>query len=81
VQSRPDRGLVREARWMVAGGARVITLLGQTVNAYGEDLPRPESDAARGTGRTAVRARRSPARAAGDRGLERIRLVTLHPPT
>src|SRR6185503_13361233 len=39
VQSRPIEELVREARWMVASGARVITLLGQTVNAYGEDLP------------------------------------------
>jgi len=80
VQSRPVADLVREARWMVAGGARVITLLGQTVNAYGDDLPRPESDAARGTGRNGRPGLADLLRELqGIPGLERIRLVTLHP--
>ena len=53
VQSRPIEDLLAEARWMVAGGAKVITLLGQTVNAYGEDLPAPPPApvARRGEGR------------------------------
>jgi len=75
VQSRPIDDLVREARWMVAGGARVITLLGQTVNAYGEDL-------ALGSGRG-----RQGRPSLADllyalqelEGLARIRLITLHP--
>jgi tRNA-2-methylthio-N6-dimethylallyladenosine synthase len=32
--SRPTRDILREARALVAGGAREITLLGQNVNAY-----------------------------------------------
>jgi len=80
VQSRPIADLVREARWMVDGGARVITLLGQTVNSYGEDLPRP------GPGEPALRGRQGRPSLADllveleelD-GLERVRLITLHP--
>ena len=41
VLSRPLSEIVDEARWMVDQGARVVTLLGQTVNSYGEDLPEP----------------------------------------
>src|SRR5262245_51342224 len=33
VRSRSIDELLREARWMVAGGARVLTLLGQTIDA------------------------------------------------
>jgi tRNA-2-methylthio-N6-dimethylallyladenosine synthase len=33
-QSRPVKDILREARGLVAGGAREITLLGQNVNAY-----------------------------------------------
>ena len=80
VQSRPVADLLREARWMVAGGAKVITLLGQTVNAYGEDLPAPARPGERGLGRGG-----RPSLAdllcalEGLAGLERIRLITLHP--
>jgi tRNA-2-methylthio-N6-dimethylallyladenosine synthase len=75
VQSRPIDDLVREARWMVAGGARVITLLGQTVNAYGEDLERGA-----GSGRQGRPALADLLHALQELdGLERIRLITLHP--
>jgi tRNA-2-methylthio-N6-dimethylallyladenosine synthase len=76
VQSRPIAELVREARWMIDGGARVITLLGQTVNAYGEDLA-PGSGASGRQGRPAL-ADLLHALQELD-GLERIRLITLHP--
>ena len=78
VKSRPIEELVREARWMVAGGARVITLLGQTVDAYGEDLEAPPNGT--GSGRQGRPALADLLRALQEvRGLERIRLVTLHP--
>ena len=80
VQSRPREDILAEARWMVDGGARVITLLGQTVNSYGEDLP------AAGAGAPHHRGRRGHPSLAdvihdlqGLDGLDRIRLVTLHP--
>lgn len=79
VQSRPIDELVREARWMVAGGARVITLLGQTVDAYGEDLPSAGPGQA-GTGRQGRPSLADLLRALQEvEGLERIRLITLHP--
>jgi tRNA-2-methylthio-N6-dimethylallyladenosine synthase len=80
VQSRPIADLVREARWMVDGGARAITLLGQTVNSYGEDLARSGPGEPRFRGR---QGRPSLADLIHELqevdGLERIRLVTLHP--
>ncbi len=80
VQSRPIEELVREARWMVAGGARVITLLGQTVNSYGEDLPRPRPGTPRLSGRQGRAGLADLIRALQEvPGLARIRLVTLHP--
>jgi tRNA-2-methylthio-N6-dimethylallyladenosine synthase len=80
VQSRPLPDLLREARWMVAGGARVITLLGQTVNSYGEDLPRPGAGEERGAGREGRPALADVLYALeGLDGLERVRLITLHP--
>jgi tRNA-2-methylthio-N6-dimethylallyladenosine synthase len=80
VQSRPIEDLVAEARWMVAGGARVITLLGQTVNAYGEDLPAPAAGQPRGSGRAGRPALGDLLRRLQEiDGLVRIRLITLHP--
>lgn len=80
VLSRPIEELVDEAKWMVDHGARVVTLLGQTVNSYGEDLPVPATGEPRMLGR-----RGRPGLADLIRrlqevdGLERIRLITLHP--
>ena len=80
VQSRPIADLVEEARWMVDGGARVITLLGQTVNSYGEDLPAPGAGEPRYSGRKGRPALADLLRAMQELdGLERIRLITLHP--
>jgi tRNA-2-methylthio-N6-dimethylallyladenosine synthase len=67
--SRPSADVLREARGLVAGGVREITLLGQNVNAYhgaGED------GETWGLGRLA--------RALADiEGLVRIRYTTSHP--
>jgi len=80
VRSRPIGELVDEAKWMVDQGAQVITLLGQTVNSYGEDFPAPAGGDKRWSGR---QGRPSLAdllyRLQEVEGLERIRLVTLHP--
>ena len=67
--SRPFADLVEEAKLLVAGGAREITLLGQNVNAWsGED------DKGRTTGLDGL------ARAlAADPDLQRIRYTTSHP--
>ena len=43
-RSRPRQELLAEARDLVAAGAREVTLLGQTVEAYGLDLPEQEAD-------------------------------------
>jgi tRNA-2-methylthio-N6-dimethylallyladenosine synthase len=80
VQSKPMDEIVSEAQWMVSQGAQVITLLGQTVNSYGEELPKPEGDAPHGSGRQGrpslgdVLRRLQPIE-----GLERIRMITMHP--
>ncbi len=80
VQSRPIAELVDEARWMVDGGAQVVTLLGQTVNSYGEDLEKWEVGAPRHRGRQGRPALADLLHALqGVAGLERIRLITLHP--
>ena len=39
--SRPADELVAEVSGLVADGVREVTLLGQNVNSYGRDLPRP----------------------------------------
>lgn len=78
VQSRPIADLVDEARWMVGGGCRAITLLGQTVNSYGEDLAAP-GPGERGRGRGGRPSLADLIEALqGVEGLARIRLVTLH---
>ena len=80
VQSRPIADLVAEARWMVDQGARVITLLGQTVNSYGEDLPRPAPGEPRMRGRQGRPSLADLLYALEEvDGLERVRLITLHP--
>lgn len=80
VQSRAVEDLLHEARWMIAGGARVITLLGQTVNSYGEDLPAPGPLDPKGHGRGGRAGLADLLYALqGLEGLERIRLITLHP--
>jgi len=43
-RSRPVEELLLEARELVYGGARELTLLGQTVEAYGLDLPDQRAD-------------------------------------
>jgi len=80
VLSRPVDDLVAEARWLVAQGARAITLLGQTVNSYGEDLPAPAPGAPRGLGRRGRPSLADLLRALQEvEDLARIRLITLHP--
>ena len=75
VQSRPVPALVDEARWMVDQGCRAITLLGQTVNSYGEDLEPAGMLGRRGRPSLADLIRELQE----VDGLERIRLITLAP--
>jgi tRNA-2-methylthio-N6-dimethylallyladenosine synthase len=67
-RSRPLPELVGEARDLVASGARELTLLGQTVEAYGLDLPEQGADL--GDLMAALSALD---------GLERIRFMTSYP--
>ncbi len=69
--SRPAADILREARGLVAGGAREITLLGQNVNAYHGADPREST-------RSWNLARLIRALAEID-GLWRIRYTTSHP--
>ncbi len=80
VRSRGIDDLEREARWLVDQGVQVLTLLGQTVNSYGEDFVVPEEGAVPGTGRQGRFSLADLLRRLQEiDGLERIRLVTLHP--
>jgi tRNA-2-methylthio-N6-dimethylallyladenosine synthase len=80
VLSRPIAEVVGEARWMVEQGAKVVTLLGQTVNSYGEDLPTPGPGEPRLLGRQGRPGLADLLYALQEiHGLERIRLITLHP--
>lgn len=45
-RSHPPEAIVAEVRQLAAEGCREVTLLGQTVNAYGRDLPEPTDLAA-----------------------------------
>jgi tRNA-2-methylthio-N6-dimethylallyladenosine synthase len=65
--SRPLNDIVQEVERIVATGVREVTLLGQTVNAYGHDLP--------GTPGLASLLRAIDAIP----GLERLRFLTSHP--
>lgn len=66
-RSRPMDEIVREVESLVARGVRDVTLLGQTVNAYGHDLPgRPTlADLLRNVDAIP--------------GLDRLRFLTSHP--
>ncbi len=80
VMSYPIEHLEREARWLVSQGARAITLLGQTVNSYGEDFPPPAAGEPRGRGRQGRQSLADLLYALQEiDGLARIRLITLHP--
>jgi tRNA-2-methylthio-N6-dimethylallyladenosine synthase len=73
--SRPAAAIEAEVRDLAAVGVREITLLGQTVNAYGRhDLRRGQADVA-GTESFAALI----ARLAGVPGIERIRYTSPHP--
>ncbi len=65
--SRPLKEIVREVEQLAAGGVREVTLLGQTVNAYGHDLPGDTGLADLLRAVDAVP------------GLERLRFLTSHP--
>lgn len=67
-RSRPIAELLSEARDLVASGARELTLLGQTVEAYGLDLPDQRADLA-----DLMEA------LSAIEGLERIRFMTSYP--
>ena len=66
-RSRPMADLVREVEQVVAKGVREVTLLGQTVNAYGHDLPETVGLADLLRAVDAVP------------GLDRLRFLTSHP--
>ncbi len=66
-RSRPVAELVVEARSLVAKGARELTLLGQTIEAYGLDLPDKSDLADLMTYLSEIE------------GLERIRFMTSYP--
>ena len=65
--SRPLEELVREVELLVARGVKEVTVLGQTVDAYGHDLPDKPDLADLLDGLNDVS------------GLERIRFLTSHP--
>ena len=65
--SRPTADILREVAALAAGGVRDVTLLGQTVNAYGHDLAEPTTLAALLRAVDAIP------------GLERLRFLTSHP--
>ncbi|HBF23379.1 MAG TPA: tRNA (N6-isopentenyl adenosine(37)-C2)-methylthiotransferase MiaB [Planctomycetes bacterium] len=69
VESRPPSEIVDEVRRLVDAGTTEVHLLGQTIDAYGRDLPR--------AGRPSL-ALLLDLLAEVD-GLHRVRLVTLHP--
>lgn len=66
-RSRPFSDIVREVETLVDQGVRDVTLLGQTVNAYGHDLP--DKPGLAGLLRTT----------GAIPGLDRLRFLTSHP--
>jgi tRNA-2-methylthio-N6-dimethylallyladenosine synthase len=65
--SRPFNDIVREVTRLVDNGVREVTLLGQTVNAYGHDLPEKTSLAHLLEAVNNIK------------GLDRLRFLTSHP--
>lgn len=65
-RSRPLADIVKEVQQLVDHGVRDVTLLGQTVNAYGHDLP--DNPGLAGL-----------LRAVDATGLDRLRFLTSHP--
>ena len=80
--SRPVDEVAREVELLVSRGVREVTVLGQTVDAYGHDLPAPPSQPSPG-GRRSESERPDLAtlltRLNDVDGLERIRFLTSHP--
>ena len=80
VQSKAMDEIIAEARWMVSQGAKVITLLGQTVNSYGEDFPKPAAGEPAGSGRQGRPSLGDVLRQLQQiDGLVRVRMITMHP--
>jgi len=73
--SRPAAAIAAEVRELAERGVREITLLGQTVNAYGRHDVRRGRAAGAGTERFSALLRRI----AGVPGIERIRYTSPHP--
>jgi tRNA-2-methylthio-N6-dimethylallyladenosine synthase len=73
--SRPAAAILAEARTLVAGGARELTLLGQTVNAYGRHDARRGAGEAVGTVPFATLLEQLD----GIPGLKRVRYTSPHP--
>ncbi len=69
VESRPLDQIVDEVKRLVAGGVTEVQLLGQTIDAYGRDLPKAERPSL---------AKLLDELAKID-GLLRLRMITLHP--
>ena len=74
--SRPVDEVAREVELLVSRGVKEVTVLGQTVDAYGHDLP-PASDKYGDGGRPDLATLLT--RLNGVDGLERIRFLTSHP--
>jgi len=70
--SRPVDQIVAEARALIAGGVREITLLGQNVNAYHGAAPKLESDENWGLAQLITHLSKIG-------GLDRLRYTTSHP--
>ena len=80
VRSRSIDELETEAKWLVDQGVQVITLLGQTINSYGEDFPAPTGGESKFSGRQGRPGLGDLLRRLQEsEGLVRIRLITLHP--
>lgn len=69
VESRPLEQILDEVRRLVEDGVREVHLLGQTIDAYGRDLPKSERPSLAALLRALDEID----------GLDRVRMITLHP--